>query len=220
MTPGRARGEVPTPPAGQADAPTEPAAVAASGAGVVNAANALTGLRLLLVPVFTVLLFAHGGDRTGWRAAACLVFAVASFTDRVDGALARRRGLVTEFGTLADPIADKALTGTALVGLSLLGELSWAVTGVVLVREIGVTALRLWVIRHGVMPASRGGKVKTLLLGVAIGLYVLPLAGPLATARAVVMAVAVVVALVTGVDYVARALALRRTGAKGATDAC
>ena len=102
---------------------------------------------------------------------------MASVTDRIDGELARRRGLVTDFGKIADPIADKALIGAALVGLSLLGELPWWVTVVVLVREIGVTLLRFFVIRHGVMPASRGGKVKTLLQAVAIGLLVLPLAG-------------------------------------------
>ena len=103
------------------------------------------------------------------------MFAVASVTDRVDGELARRRGLVTDFGKIADPIADKALIGAALVGLSLLDELPWWVTVVVLVREIGVTLLRFLVIRHGVMPASRGGKLKTLLQAVAIGLLVLPL---------------------------------------------
>ena len=102
---------------------------------------------------------------------------MASVTDRVDGELARRRGLVTDFGKIADPIADKALIGAALIGLSLLGELPWWVTVVVLVREIGVTLLRFLVIRHGVMPASRGGKVKTLLQAVGIGLLVLPLAG-------------------------------------------
>ena len=102
---------------------------------------------------------------------------MASVTDRIDGEIARRRGLVTDFGKIADPIADKALIGAALVGLSLLGELPWWVTVVVLVREVGITLLRFFVIRHGVMPASRGGKVKTLLQGVAIGLLVLPLSG-------------------------------------------
>lgn len=198
--------------------PADP--VAGSGAGAPagrwNVANGLTLLRLLLVPVFAVLLFHDGGDETGWRVAACAVFAVAAVTDWIDGQLARSRGLVTDVGTMADPIADKALIGTALVGLSLLGELPWWVTVVVLVREIGVTLLRLWVIRHGVMPASRGGKLKTVLQGVAIGLYVLPLAGWLATGRAWVMAAAVLVTVVTGVDYLARALRLRRTSPRAA----
>jgi CDP-diacylglycerol--glycerol-3-phosphate 3-phosphatidyltransferase len=179
---------------------------------LLNIANALTVLRLLLVPVFAAALFHDGGHDTTWRWIAWAVFAVASFTDLIDGELARRRGLVTSFGKIADPIADKALMGTALVGLSILGELPWWVTILVLVREVGVTLLRFWVIRRGVIPASRGGKLKTLLQGVAIGLYVLPLSGWLRTLSAVILAAAVVVTLVTGVDYVARALALRRSG--------
>ncbi len=185
-----------------------------AGVSSWNIANALTVFRLLLVPVFLALLLAEDGERTGLRVAAWVVFALASWTDRIDGQIARSRGLVTSFGKLADPIADKALTGAALVGLSLLAELPWAVTVLVLVREIGVTVLRFVVIRHGVMPASRGGKLKTLLQGVAIGLYVLPLSGLLASVRGGLMALAVVVTVVTGLDYVARAVVLRRTSAR------
>jgi CDP-diacylglycerol---glycerol-3-phosphate 3-phosphatidyltransferase len=188
----------------------------ASRASSWNIANYLTVLRLLLVPVFGWALLHDGGAQDGWRIAAAVVFAVAAWTDRIDGQLARSRNLVTPFGKLADPIADKALTGMAFVGLSLLGELAWAVTVVVLVRELGVTLLRFWVIRHGVIPASRGGKVKTLLQGLAIGLYVLPLSGALATGRVGVMALAVVVTVVTGVDYVVRALVLRSTSDRAA----
>src|SRR6266496_5581030 len=162
----------------------------------------ITVLRLLLVPVFAVVLFHGDGHQTGWRIGAWGVFAVASFTDRLDGELARKRGLVTEFGKLADPIADKALIGTALVGLSVLDDLAWWVTVVMLVREVGVTLLRFWVIRHGVIPASRGGKVKTLLQGVAIGLYVLPLSGWLHEVAVVVLGAAIALALITGGDYV------------------
>jgi CDP-diacylglycerol--glycerol-3-phosphate 3-phosphatidyltransferase len=195
----------------------DPAALPPSpGAGVANVANALTLGRLLLVPVFVAALLAEGGHDTAWRVWAWAAFAVASFTDRVDGELARRRGLVTAVGQIADPIADKALTGAALIGLSALGDLPWTVTVVVLVREVGVTALRFWVIRHGVIPASRGGKLKTLLQGLAIGLYVLPLTGILASARWWLMAAAVVVTVVTGADYVARATTLRRTSARAA----
>ena len=181
-----------------------------------NLANALTVLRLLLVPVFVVLLLAEGGDDPAWRVTAAAVFAGAAVTDRVDGEIARRRGLVTDFGKIADPIADKALTGAALVGLSSLGELAWWVTTVILVREVGITLLRFWVIRHGVLPASRGGKVKTVLLTVAIFLYVLPLSGWLATVATVVLGVAVLVTVGTGVDYVLRALRLRRTSERAA----
>ncbi len=191
--------------------PLDPAAVAPSGAPLVNIANALTCLRLLLVPMFGFLLLAGEGHFTLWRVAAAVTFAVASFTDRIDGQLARRYDLVTSFGMVADPIADKALIGTALMVLSLLHELPWAITVVVLTREIGVTLLRFWVIRHGVMAASRGGKLKTLMQSVAIGLYVLPLHGWPATGRAWVMGVAVAVTIVTGLDYVQRALRLRTT---------
>jgi CDP-diacylglycerol--glycerol-3-phosphate 3-phosphatidyltransferase len=182
----------------------------------LNIANQLTILRLLLVPVFAVALLWDDGKSSSWRVAAFAVFAIASWTDRIDGQIARSRGLVTSFGKLADPIADKALIGTALIGLSLLDLLPWWVTAIVVVRETGVTLLRFWVIRHGVIPASRGGKLKTLLQGVAIGLYVLPLSGWLGTARAVVMVVAVAVTVVTGVDYVARALTLRQTSERAA----
>ncbi|HJQ42488.1 MAG TPA: CDP-diacylglycerol--glycerol-3-phosphate 3-phosphatidyltransferase [Jatrophihabitantaceae bacterium] len=189
---------------------SDPLADPPSPASAWNIANGLTVFRLALVPVFIVVLFWGDGHETSWRIAAWAVFAVASITDRFDGDIARRRGLVTEFGKLADPIADKALIGAALVGLSALDELWWWVTIVVLVREIGVTLLRFWVIRHGVMPSSRGGKVKTFLQAVAIGLYVLPLSGWLHDVATVIMAAAVVVALATGVDYVSRAVRLRR----------
>ena len=178
-----------------------------------NLANQLTVLRLLLVPVLAWLLYEMGAasDELPWSIAAFLVFIGASATDSVDGEIARRRGLITNFGIVADPIADKALTGTALIGLSVLGDLPWWVTIAFLVREFGVTVLRFWVIRHGVIPASRGGKLKTVLQVIAIGLYLLPLTGPLATGRAWVMGAALIVTLFTGVDYVARAVRLRRT---------
>ena len=173
--------------------------------------NMLTVLRLLLVPVFAVLLLADGGVST--RVWAAIVFLVAAGTDVVDGEWARRSGRVTTFGKVADPIADKALTGVALVLLSYLGELPWWVTLVILIREFGVTALRFWVIRHGVIPASRGGKVKTLAQNFAILLFVLPI--DLAWLRIAAMAVAVILTVVTGLDYVVRALRLRSAGRNG-----
>lgn len=196
--------------------PPDPAAMPATTARLLNIANALTVLRMLLVPVFLGLLFADGGHATWWRVAAWAAFALASVTDVIDGDLARSRGLVTEFGKIADPIADKALTGAALIALSALGDLAWWVTVVILVREVGVTLLRFFVIRHGIIPASRGGKLKTLLQGLAIGLYVLPLSGWLGTLRWWLMAAALAVTLATGVDYVARAATLRRTSERAA----
>ncbi|CAO5228805.1 CDP-alcohol phosphatidyltransferase family protein [Frankia sp. AgKG'84/4] len=192
-----------------------PAGNRPTGAPVLNVANLLTIVRLILVPVFVVLLFA-GPEVDAWRYAAFGAYAVAAITDQVDGSIARHWQLVTDFGILVDPIADKALTGAALVSLSVLGELPWPVTAVILLREIAVTLLRLWVIRFGVIAASRGGKAKTLLLNVAIGLYVLPLDGVAEIVRAVILTAGVVVAVATGIDYVYRALALRRRAAREA----
>ena len=175
-------------------------------ARVANIANVLTGVRLVLVPVFLVVLFVGDGHETFWRIAAFIVFAVAVITDRFDGALARSYGMVTEFGTMADPIADKALIGAALIGLSILGDLPWWLTAVIMAREIGVTVLRIVVLRHGVIPASRGGKLKTLVQAVAIGLFVLPLSGNWLAAAWVVMWAAVVLTVITGVDYVVSAV--------------
>ena len=181
--------------------------------GLVNVANVLTVVRILLVPVFVAFMLAGG---TVWRLAALVTFCVASLTDLLDGRLARRRGLVTDFGKIADPVADKALTGAALICLSALGELPWWVTGVIMFRELGVTALRFWVIRRGVIAASRGGKLKTLLQVIAICLYVLPpTLSPPETVRGLVMAAAVVVTVVTGVDYVQQAMRLRRSAGPG-----
>ncbi len=180
--------------------------------GVLNVANVLTMVRILLVPVFGWLLLAHP-DELGYQLAAVAVFVIASLTDRLDGKLARDRGLVTEFGTMADPLADKALMGTALVGLSWLGELPWWVTIVILVREVGITLLRFWVLRHGVIPASRGGKAKTMAQAIAIGLYLLPLPDSWHLLAQAAMAVAVLLTVVTGVDYVVSAV--HRSRARG-----
>lgn len=193
--------------------PTVPdrAADPVSDAPLVNLPNALTILRVLCVPLLAVLLAVDDGQLGPARDAAAIVFVLASITDLMDGAIARRYGLVTTFGKVADPIADKALTGVALIGLSILGDLTWWVTAVILVREIGVTLLRFWVIDHGVIPASRGGKLKTLAQTTAITMYLVDVPWPWwATASAWVMAVAVVLTIVTGLDYVVRAVRLRR----------
>lgn len=181
-------------------------------AGLWNIANLLTMMRLVLVPGFVMLLIHDGGHDPVWRSFAWAAFAIAMITDLFDGELARRYGLVTDFGKIADPIADKAIMGAALVGLSALGDLPWWVTGVILFREIGITLMRFWVIRHGVIPASRGGKLKTLTQGIAVGMYILVLTGPLATLRAWAMAAAVVLTVLTGLDYIRQAVVLRRAG--------
>ncbi|MFV2010118.1 MULTISPECIES: CDP-diacylglycerol--glycerol-3-phosphate 3-phosphatidyltransferase [unclassified Micromonospora] len=196
---------------------TEPGAsagprTAVAAVPVVNAANALTGLRMVLVPVFVVFVVLSGMTHPGWRIAACLTFVVASATDLIDGWIARRYALVTSFGKVADPIADKALTGTALVLLSWYDLVPWWVTGLILVREWGVTLIRFWVLRHGVIAASRGGKAKTALQITAIVWYLLPLPSVLAAVAPWIMAAALLVTVATGLDYLVRALRLRRTG--------
>ena len=193
-----------------ADVATEPSA--GSAVSAVNLPNALTLGRLLVVPLFAVLLLT-GGSSTGARATATALFVLACATDVVDGRLARRRGQVTDFGVMADPIADKALVGTALVGLSLLAQLPWWATAVVLGRELAVTLLRVAVRRHGLMPATRGGKLKALSQNAAVTLYLLPLAGLAAAARFPVLLLAVACTVVTGVDYALRGWQLRRAGA-------
>lgn len=185
--------------------------VAAVPVPLVNVANILTVTRLALVPVFLLTLFAAEGS-TGWLLAATFVFAVASVTDHVDGWLARKFGLVTDFGKVIDPIADKALTGAALIGLSIIGELPWWVTVTIAVREVGVTLLRFWVIRYGVIAASFGGKAKTLTQIIAIGMFLLPLPAWFGPVEWTAMGIALALTIVTGVDYVIRAIRLRARG--------
>ncbi|MFE0697882.1 CDP-diacylglycerol--glycerol-3-phosphate 3-phosphatidyltransferase [Streptomyces sp. NPDC058869] len=185
---------------------------AVNQASLWNIANILTMVRLLLVPGFVLLLFHNGGYDPAWRSFAWAAFAIAMITDLFDGHLARTYNLVTDFGKIADPIADKAIMGAALVSLSVLGDLPWWITAVIIARELGITLMRFWVIRHAVIPASRGGKLKTLAQGTAVGMYVLALTGPLATLRFWVMMVAVVLTVVTGLDYVRQAVVLRRRG--------
>jgi len=178
-----------------------------------NLANMLTVLRIALVPFFAWALLADGGHTTSGRLIAFAVFGVAAVTDRLDGWLARRSDQVTDVGKMLDPIADKLLVGTALVLLSWLGDLPWWVTVLILVREIGITVMRFFLLRYVVLPASRGGKLKTVLQSVAIGLYLLPLdqlPEVVTVAAQATMAAALIVTLVTGVDYVRAAARIRR----------
>jgi CDP-diacylglycerol--glycerol-3-phosphate 3-phosphatidyltransferase len=176
---------------------------------LVNVANVLTVARIVLVPVFVLLVIASDMTDDGWRLAAAGAFLIASLTDYVDGWVARSRNLVTAFGKVADPIADKALTGTALVLLSIYDVLPWWVTVVILVREWGVTALRFWVLRYGVIGATRGGKLKTALQILAITWYLCPFPYPITDIAMWIMGAAVIVTVVTGFDYLVRAFRVR-----------
>jgi CDP-diacylglycerol--glycerol-3-phosphate 3-phosphatidyltransferase len=193
-----------TPQAGPQESP-----VIANEVGIANIANWLTLIRIVLVPIMLWALFAHGGTQSWWRALAWFIFALAAFTDRLDGQLARKRGIGTDLGALLDPIADKALIGAGLIGLSILGDVWWWVTIVILVREIGITVLRFTVLSKKVIPASRGGKAKTLTQGFAIGFYIFPMPHWFDPLNAILMGVAIVLTLVTGVQYVKEISRLR-----------
>ncbi len=190
----------------------------AKAAQVWNLPNILTMLRIVLVPFFIWFMLADGSSQGPWRWGAVAAFAVAIYTDKLDGDIARKRGQVTDFGKIADPIADKLLIGSALVLLSALNELAWWVTILMLVRELGITVLRFVVIRYGVIPASRGGKLKTVLQTAGISLFLLPLKSLipwLGDVAFYVMLVALAVTLATGVDYVVQAVRLRAAAKAG-----
>ncbi len=175
-----------------------------------NVPNALTTFRIILVPIFAWMQLSHP-DEPWWRFWTAVVFLVAILTDTADGMIARRLNIVTRFGKLADPIADKALTGMAFIGLSVNGELWWWVTIAILVREWGITIMRFLVLRYGVMAAGRGGKTKTVAQAVAVILYLLPLPAWAHGIAVVVMVIAFVLTIVTGLDYIRDAIKLRRT---------
>lgn len=184
-----------------------------------NVPNALTTLRIVMVPFFGWALLVDGGESNGWRWIAYALFAIAMITDKIDGDLARKHNLITNFGKIADPIADKAITGMAFVGLSIVGELWWWVTIVVLLREWSVTFARLSIAKHVVMAASQSGKVKTMAQALALGGFVAPfrhldgfweLPGMVVWwAAAVLMAVAVVLTLTSGLEFARDALRQR-----------
>ncbi|MFT4010976.1 MAG: CDP-diacylglycerol--glycerol-3-phosphate 3-phosphatidyltransferase [Nocardioidaceae bacterium] len=200
---------------------SEPSTGARSKPSNWNVPNALTTLRILMVPFFGWALLVDDGHDDTWRWVAYFLFGLAMITDKIDGDLARKHNLITDFGKIADPIADKALTGMAFIGLSIIGELWWWVTIVVLVREWGITFMRFWLIKHGVVvPASQGGKLKTFVQALALGTLVAPfkqlhgfwdVPGEIVWWLGVLgMAFAVALTVVTGVQYVGSMLAARR----------
>ena len=175
---------------------------------VWNLPTVLTLARLASVPVLAALLAWNGGTSDVARDIAAAVFVLASVTDFADGALARKRGQITPFGTLMDPIADKALIAVALIGLSALNEIPWWITVVILTREIVVTVLRLRLVKDRVIPATAGAKAKTLTQIVAITMYLLAWTNiPGWTfVSALTLGIAVILTVVTGLDYVWRIL--------------
>ena len=183
-------------------------------ASIANIANIITVVRILLTPVFFWMLLADDGAMGGLRWVAAVTFVVVIATDALDGYLARSRRLVSNVGIILDPIADKALTGAALIGLSILGELWWWVTIVILVREIGITVFRFSVLRRRVIPASRGGKAKTMAQAIAISLFLFPFAELLGDwvhwINWIAMAIALALTVLSGLDYLRAAFKARR----------
>ena len=177
---------------------------------LLNIPNVLTIARLFMVPIFGYLVLAiEQSDSVQWASA--MVFLIAALTDLVDGVWARHYGLVTNFGKIADPIADKALIGTALIALSIQDEIAWWVTGVIIFREVAITLMRFWVIKQGVIPASRGGKVKTVSQIIAIVAFLIPLNGWVDAVAQMSLGVALALTITTGIDYIIKARVLPRT---------
>ena len=174
-----------------------------------NIANIITAIRILVAPVFLWMVFIDGGEDGVWRWFAALLFIAAIATDGIDGALARKRNLVTTSGILLDPIADKVLIGGALVALALVSDLPWWVVVVIMTREIGITLLRFFVLANRVIPASRGGKLKTILQAITVSSWLVPtwvlLGDWVSVLNWVLMGLVVVITLVTGVDYLVKA---------------
>lgn len=171
----------------------------------LNLPNSITISRILALPFCAYALFKNGGDDSTWRVIAFLLFFLVGATDFLDGQLARSRNTVTEFGKLLDPIADKALIGTALISLSILHLLPWWVTIVILTREIGITIFRFVVIKDGVIPANRGGKVKTIVQNFAAAFYILPLGSSFHWFRELFMGAALILTITTGIWYLVEA---------------
>jgi len=171
-----------------------------------NLPNSLTIFRIIALPFCAYALFKNGGNDDTWRIIAFTLFFIVGLSDVLDGKIARDRNQITEFGKLLDPIADKAMLATATIGSSILGLLPWWITIIFLIREIAVTILRFAVIKKGVIPASKGGKLKTFFQNFGVGFYILPLPTYLNLPRDIFMAVAVILTISTGFDYFRKAL--------------
>jgi CDP-diacylglycerol--glycerol-3-phosphate 3-phosphatidyltransferase len=171
-----------------------------------NLPNTLTISRLVAVPFCCYALFKNGGDDWTWQIIAWTGFFLVGLTDFLDGRIARSRKQITSFGTFLDPVADKVAIGAAMVGLSMQGKLWWWVTILILVREVSVTILRLTVIKDGVIPASKGGKLKATFQGFGVGFYILPLPTWLHIPRDLFMAAAIYLTITTGYDYFKKVL--------------
>ena len=163
--------------------------------------NTLTVARILLIPVGVYMLFLDGGDNATFQIISWCIYFTLGLTDIADGKWARQSNRITALGTFLDPVADKALIGSAMISLSILGRFPWWITILILFREIGITIFRLLVIRGGVIPASRGGKLKTAMQGFGVGFFMLPLPAWLDWFKYGFISVAIVLTITTAYDY-------------------
>lgn len=164
--------------------------------------NSLTIARLLLIPFGAISLFMNGGNDFTWQIISWWIFFILGLSDIFDGQLARSRQQITELGKFLDPVADKAMVGTAMVALSILDRLPWWITIVIMAREIGITFFRLAILKRGVVPANKGGKIKAAFQGFGTGFYVLPLDPDYYWFRDGFMYIAIILTIVTGFYYV------------------
>ena len=169
---------------------------------IVFTPNWLTVLRIALIPTGVWALF-HSPSAM-WQSIAWLIYFILGMTDILDGHWARKSGRITPLGAFLDPVADKALIGSAMISLAILDRFPWWIVIVILFREIGITIFRLLVIKDGVIPASKGGKIKTLMQNFGVSFYMLPLPDVLNVPRDVFMGVAVVLTIWTGIDYIVK----------------
>jgi len=172
----------------------------------LNLPNTLTVARILFLPIGAYAIFKNGGDDPTWQWIAWIIFFLIGITDILDGKLARSRNSVTELGKFLDPVADKAMVATAMISLSLIDRMPWWITILSLSRELFITLFRIAIIKRGVLPANRGGKLKAMLQGFGVGFYVMPISSSLYWFRDGFMYIAIALTLGTGIYYVREAL--------------
>jgi CDP-diacylglycerol--glycerol-3-phosphate 3-phosphatidyltransferase len=158
--------------------------------------------RIALIPFGVYVLFLDGGDNPKYQVLAWTIFFILGLTDILDGRWARRSNRITALGTFLDPVADKALIGSAMISLSIQGRFPWWITILILSREIGITLFRLMVIKGGVIPASKGGKLKTLMQNFGVGFFMLPFPWWLEWFRVAFISIAIILTITSAYDYI------------------
>ena len=170
----------------------------------MNLPNKLTVLRICMIPFFVAALLNENGADQTMRIIANVIFITASLTDLLDGKIARKYGLVTNFGKFMDPLADKLLVCSALICLIQLGQLPAWVVIVIISREFIISGFRLVAADNGiVIAASYWGKFKTVFQMTAVVLLIFNIP-PLSVLTSAVLWIAVILTVVSLVDYVAK----------------